>query len=232
MTQNDAIKDGWKGFPNTTCQTKDYRGIRYYINDDLSTMLLYNVYGQVSGVQAGTRNTPLAAMTEPYGPWHQEKMANGTVFWTITMYFRDPSTICSTSTPKSKLPIGDRITLANSGSYDTFPMTEADAKKASIWVEGKCFATMGKHYWYNLTTTSDCNYIYPVFLLYNNGDLDSFGWVIAKLPQESGPRWEHPYGNQLKMFLPAGVYPPCLFEDDLILSTQHIYFDNPYTNFC
>jgi len=223
MTQSDAVKAKWSPWTNsTTCQTKDYKGIRYWINSDLSAMLLFNAYGQVSGIQAGTRNQPLVSMTEPNGPWHQERMANGTIFWTVTMYFRDPSTICSTTAPKSSLPIGDRITLASSGSYISFPMTETQAKQTPIWVEGKCFATMGKHYWYNLTATTDCNYLYPVFLLYNGGNLDSFGWVIGKLPEESGPRWEHPYGNQLKMFLPENVYPPCLFEPGLVLSTQHI----------
>eukprot|EP01099_Mayorella_cantabrigiensis_P004419 TRINITY_DN331_c0_g1_i2.p1 TRINITY_DN331_c0_g1~~TRINITY_DN331_c0_g1_i2.p1 ORF type:complete len:288 (-),score=67.30 TRINITY_DN331_c0_g1_i2:134-997(-) len=232
ITQTDAINAGWKAFPNTTCHTTDYRGIRYFINNDLSAMLLYNAYGQVSGIQAGTKNQPLTSQTEPNGPWHKEKMANGTVFWTVTMYFRDPTTICSTSIPKPTQKIGDRLTLADSGHFINLPLTESAVKTTPLWVEGKCFASMGKHYWYNLTATTDCNYLYPVFLLYNNGDLDSFGWVIGKLPEESGPRWEHPYGNQLKLFLPENAQPACLFADGLVLSTQHIYFDNPYLNFC
>jgi hypothetical protein len=48
---------------------------------------------------------------------------------------------------------------------------------------------------YNLSTSMDCTDIFPVFLLYNGGMLNAWGWVFASAPLESGGgRWENPSG--------------------------------------
>jgi hypothetical protein len=46
-----------------------------------------------------------------------------------------------------------------------------------------------------MSTTMDCHDIFPVFLLYNGGMLNAWGWVFASSPVESGGnRWENPSG--------------------------------------
>ena len=56
---------------------------------------------------------------------------------------------------------------------------------------------VGVHYWYNNRVDMSCSEFFPVFLMYNNGTLNSFGWAFGINLQES-PRFEHP---------PPPVYP-------------------------
>lgn len=229
-TEFEARNNGWNTFGSSSCETDDYQGTRYILDGDISAMILYNNFGQITGIQAGTKNMPSSVMIEPNGPWHQERMWNGTKFWTITMYFRDPHSVCNGTKKGSEL-VGDQLTLANSGNYISFPLSENQVKKEPLWFAGQCFATMGMHYWYNATADMDCDYAFPVFLLYNQGYLDSWGWAIAKMPIETSPRWEHPSGPSMDLFLPDDP-PQCLYEDGLVMSTMHVYFDNALFNFC
>lgn len=48
----------------------------------------------------------------------------------------------------------------------------------------------GKHFWYDLRVDLDCNKAFPVFLLYNGGELTGFGWTM--LTNLTSPRYEHP----------------------------------------
>lgn len=51
--------------------------------------------------------------------------------------------------------------------------------------------TAGKHYWYNISEDLPCTDTFPVFLLYNGGKVNGFGWAFN--PNYSNSyRWEHP----------------------------------------
>ena len=49
----------------------------------------------------------------------------------------------------------------------------------------------GVHYWYNTSQDMSCNDFYPMFLLYNDGVLNAFGWAFG-MNLESSERFEHP----------------------------------------
>ncbi|ESO95123.1 hypothetical protein LOTGIDRAFT_160886 [Lottia gigantea] len=84
------------------------------------------------------------------------------------------------------------------------------------------------HYWYDLHTDSDCHKMFPVFLLYNGGKLNAFGWaMIADL---KSPRYEHPGQSTFTAFM--NEVPTCLRSAPK-LSTMHIYLtNNPALDLC
>ena len=49
----------------------------------------------------------------------------------------------------------------------------------------------GDHYWYNITEDIDCDDIFPIFALYQDGTMVAFGWSFSKSYSNSD-RWEHP----------------------------------------
>ena len=56
---------------------------------------------------------------------------------------------------------------------------------------------VGHHYWYNLTSDTSCDDIWPMFLLYNKGELNAFGWAFQEL--YDSPRYEHPTSKILRV---------------------------------
>ncbi|RUS74924.1 hypothetical protein EGW08_017304 [Elysia chlorotica] len=78
------------------------------------------------------------------------------------------------------------------------------------WIEGRCFNSM-------------------VFLLYNGGRLNAFGWaLLADLP---APFYEHPTRQSVPAFME--VIPDCLRNLTGRMSTMHIYMTwTPALNFC
>ena len=52
------------------------------------------------------------------------------------------------------------------------------------------FIQIGVHYWYNSRKDMSCDEFYPVFLLYNGGKLNAFGWAFNAALTSN--RVEHP----------------------------------------
>ena len=48
----------------------------------------------------------------------------------------------------------------------------------------------GQHYWYNVTSDMSCEDFWPMFLLYNGGELNAFGWAFQG--DLNSPRYEKP----------------------------------------
>ncbi|KAI8484418.1 hypothetical protein Bbelb_378510 [Branchiostoma belcheri] len=88
----------------------------------------------------------------------------------------------------------------------------------------------GQHYWYKFRPDMNCDDFYPVFLMYNDGKLNGFGWNINTVLDS--PRYESPPTGALSLFF--AQKPPC-FDEHVRrgLSTLHIYLDDsPSSNFC
>lgn len=49
---------------------------------------------------------------------------------------------------------------------------------------------IGKLYWYDLFNVTDCNLLFPIFLMYTNGVLNGFGWVLPH--KFDSPLFVHP----------------------------------------
>jgi len=159
---------------------------------------------------------------------------DGNQYYCLTMYFRLPSDLCTSSSSQTN-PTGDGLWIKVGNGYQTLVTNLAEANLPAGWVKGQCFWSMGVHYWWNLTASTPCNALFPVFLLYNDGMLNAWGWVFDSLPEESGgSRFEHPTPADTSSFLPTDpAYIPTCIASGPILSTMHIAHNNPLLyNYC
>ncbi|GFO02751.1 hypothetical protein PoB_002925600, partial [Plakobranchus ocellatus] len=114
--------------------------------------------------------------------------------YVLTAYFTNASKICTEGRTKEQFDkegTGENLWIQiDSNPMRLMKIAKREADIASPWVKGKCFYTMGKHYWYNINDNMDCEGFFPVFLLYNDGKLNAFGWaLVADLPSS---HYEHP----------------------------------------
>ncbi|XP_050390068.1 uncharacterized protein LOC126809497 [Patella vulgata] len=227
-TEADAIKEDFTKISG--CKDIDsFRGNRYVKDGDHAVVLLYDDQGNIAGIQAGVpdgqeNKYPFDGVRPPF--IHE----NG--FNYMTAYFVDPSTVCSPDTSdKEYTEIGTNLYIQNGANPEKdsllIPRDEAEIGNTK-WTEGKCFYGMGKHYWYDLRTDTDCESYFPVFLLYNGGKLNGFGWAFTT--NLTSPRYEHPKPSQFKSFM--SEVPTCLYNVGPI-ATMHIYMTaTPRLNFC
>jgi len=227
-TTADAFAQKWEpDHAKYTCSSGSAQGLRFLKDGDRSVMLLFTPGGDFAGIQLGTYDRVPMGIQDLYSIYGKESDENGS-FLTLTAYTRDPSQICN-SMSSTGITIGDRLLVPQGNGLIEVPYQRSDADNQPIWVEGKCFLTMGVHYWYNLTAEADCDHMHPLFALYNHGTLTSFGWAITNFKGFSD-RYEHPHGSQVKLFLPSTGYNACLTETDL--STLHVFFTQPLLNVC
>ncbi|XP_013408191.1 uncharacterized protein LOC106172134 [Lingula anatina] len=227
----DAISSGW--ILDKPCSGNNpYFGNRYILDGDVSTMLLFDKQGYIAGIQTKIPKTDEYPDAKIRKFFIEEDGA-----MVITAYFvQDPSTICTTGRTAQQFQEEGTGTALHiqSGSNPrtdlmTIPMLQSDMA-GTQWTEGQCFWGMGKHYWYNVRRDMDCKEFYPVFAMYNNGKLNSFGWAFYV--HFSSSRYEHPSNTNLEFFMKP--VPTCLTSGAFNgFSTIHIYLDRrPYFNFC
>jgi charged multivesicular body protein 7 len=154
----------------------------------------------------------------------------------MTAYFVDPSTICTTGRTKDDLEkqgTGTGLWLQHGPNSLTdcvnIPLKEDDIKKTK-WGNGKCFKTMGVHYWLNMSKGMDCSYNVPNCLLYNGGVLTAF--CFTNNFHHDSKRYDSPAPTpevENKFLDPV---PDCFFQDPsfAIQSTMHVFFtESPFT---
>jgi len=220
ITTAAAKSSGWTPF-DSQCGTF---GTRYVGNDnDLTILLIFDASDNLAGVQVGVSNRPNEEMIPPW------ELQDDTQLYTITFFFMDPSQVCS-STGRKGNDIGDRLAIRNgaTGEYIEIPLQESSVP--APWVLGHCFVSMGTHYWYNISAGMDCNYFYPVGIMYESGQLVTF-LVDIETPESSG-RWEHPPTSVLSLFFFPETMPQCLLQPGITLSTMHFFLTNPIWNTC
>ncbi|KAL5022526.1 hypothetical protein ScPMuIL_001681 [Solemya velum] len=225
---------GQMGFRRISHCTENprFRGNRYMKDNDTAVILLFDKNGYIAGIQAGIPNNlpdnyPPPTMKPPFlEDGHQ---------LAITAYFVDPATICTLGRTQDEFNsegTGTNLYLQNGTDPERdsilIPRRQQDIG-STRWVEGRCFFTMGKHYWYDVTVDMNCNYGFPGFLMYNGGELNGFGWAF-QTGLLTSPRYEHPDSSVLGRFITP--VPTCLRRTPGF-STLHIYMTNsPRTNFC
>jgi len=215
-------------------QGSKFVGKRYWYKQDPAVILLYDKNGYIAGIQTAIPKSKLTP--SPYLSNHP--YVDDGDFWTVTAYFVDPSTICTTGRTAQQFKdqgTGTGLWLQN-GTNPTrdliqIPLQESEIQKTN-WKFGKCFYTMGNHYWYNPTKDMDCGKFYPNCLMYNGGKLTAFCFALnSYLPSN---RYEHPTPTNAKKFLDP--VPDCFFNDPNYskLSSIHVFMiSNPRTgSFC
>lgn len=203
-----------------SCAEQPWVGYRYQDGSDVGSWPIYGADGRLAGLQAAVTASPTASQIPPW-----VKVGD---LWLLTVYFRsDQNSICSSGSSSGSNAIGDSVYIMVDGKKVEFPVNETAV--TSPWVKGKCFYTMGRHYWKGISANMNCDSFYPIFLLYNGGKLNGYGYTF--LGDQSSFRWEHPGGSSLKLFFTTETFPQCLLNQEK-LSTQHVYFTSPYLNFC
>jgi len=208
-----------------------YVGRRYWYKSDPATILLFDINGYIAGIQTVVMKSTGWVPEKPLlGTWIQED----TDSYSMTAYFVNPSIICTsgrTADDYAKDGTGNGLWLQNGPDplADTFMVPELESDiKPTKWGSGKCFWTMGQHYWYNVTQDMPCNEFIPYCLLYNGGYLNAFCFQISYDVTPS-QRYEHPTPFQAKSCCLDPV-PSCFSGKQ---STMHVFLTSNYlANHC
>jgi len=223
----DLSKDNMHGytFKDDLCATgnKFFRGKRYAYQNDTAAMLLFDVNGYIAGIQAAVPKSILNPSVQMQG---HPAIDAGDDLWTFTIYFVDPSIICSpgrTAEQYATQGTGTGFWIQNGtdpvANSMQMPHNEADLA-GSKWLLGHCIVTMGNHYWYNPRTDQDCDEFFPFFLLYNKGRINAGGFSLNRNLQSR--RWEHPPLSSLSSFMKP--VPKCFGTGDYTqFSSLHVW---------
>lgn len=209
-------------------------GNRYILNGDRSVILIFNSAGVIAGI--GSSIPKGLRFNYPSAKQAQYLQDEGTDY-TVNAYFQDPTTVCTMK--KSKVSpkyfeTGDRVVIIGDAKILNIPYKQEDVK--SVFTKGGCFPTMGRHYYAHVDQipfdkSIKPSEVLPVFLLYNNGKLNAFGWIFNAWLD--GKRYEHAPESSASIFLPA--VPDYLKDPNANkdLSSIHIFLDStPAMNFC
>jgi len=201
-----------------------FRGRRYWENQDSALSLIFDKNGIIAGLQSSIPKDKF-----PIAPGKKGFVDDGD-FWTQTFYFVNPSTICTTGRTKEDLEkdgTGTGLWVQHgpdvSKDLINFPPDETDIKP-TLWGSGLCLASMGMHYWFNVTEDMKCEDFFPNCLLYNHGKLT--GFCIAKLVYLESPRYDFPAPTPTAIRATLDPVPKCVIEDPKLekLTSMHVYF--------
>jgi len=181
----EAVQKGWTLHKDGCKDAKDsLPGQRYILNGDLSVILVFDANGFIAGIQMGV---PKSAVNP--GQWVKKStvIVDGSNY-ALSAYFIHPSRICDKSKSRTKQAFdqqgtADKVLLqvGPKAAQDLaeIPLTQDDnSLTAKHWVKGKCFPSMGRHYWYNNSVDLDCNEWVPYCLLYNSGKFNGFCFAL------------------------------------------------------
>jgi len=223
-----------------------FAGQRYWFKKDPALSLLFDKNGIIAGVQTSVPKTGYKKNDQ--NPYYIDDGE----YWTLTSYFMDPSKICSEGRTQADLDkaTAEGLWFQTASTIDSVykvPQNEADMKDEAAklekegkphWGYGKCFWTMGQHYWYNIKKEMNCDAdLAPKCLLYNGGKLTGFCFAINGDFTSPTKRydWPKPKYNVIEKFMDP--LPQCFDgnnKDYMIQSTMHFYFtDQPkLTSWC
>ncbi|XP_055870196.1 uncharacterized protein LOC106050172 isoform X4 [Biomphalaria glabrata] len=209
-TRSDALDQGWTKLSGCE-QGSKWRGERYIRNDDHTIVLIYDVSGNIAGIQTGFEtNDPRGLNVTAMAKYTQED--GGYTY--VTTYFADPKQLCDAS--RNACSEVENIYFQR-GSCDNLMTISTDLSAVSSWTLGKCFPKMGVHYAYGYTTTSSCDDLFPLFLLYDQGVMKGIGFAL--IANFTSPHYEHPTLDNLKWMLYEA--PQCV--STRVVSSIHIF---------
>ncbi|KAK0049990.1 hypothetical protein Bpfe_020541 [Biomphalaria pfeifferi] len=218
-TEEKAIKEGFVKISGCN-ESSAFRGSRYVKSGDYAVVLLFDANGYIAGIQTGVSNHlgngfPSSNMRPLFSEDRDQLF--------LTAYFVEPSLICTKGRSASEFQLqgtGSNLYFqkgSDPAELILMPRNES-ALPGTKWGDGKCFITMGKHYWYDFRIDTSCTDYFPMFLMYNDGMLNAFGWALAA--ELTSRRYEHPPKSLLSLFI--DTVPRCLYDLDH-MSTMHIF---------
>jgi len=238
LTRSAAIDQGFTQVGGPQCASDNFQGYRYLKDGDTAVILLYDVKGYIAGIQTSFSESEMEyEVVKNY--FKNIRMFtlehfNNSNSYTATAYLFDPAKICTSGRTAQEFhdnPGGENLYLKNGTDIIPIPRKQSNMSQTS-WTKGKCFRTMGVHYWYNITTDMNCDYFQPYFLMYNYGDLTGFGFATAGMFKSQ--RYEHPPKSVFSKFLDP--VPDCLYtrvEEVGSFTTMHVYMNvKPWNLLC
>lgn len=238
-TSTDAASKGWH-VVNPDCKNGGkYNGYRVILGQDTSLSLLYDVQGTIAGIQMNVDKNSVAVSGNHYRykdvSMYVDDNIEGTSVWTLTAYFVDPSTICTTGRNPNSLSssgTGDRLYLQNGPTPSSVIEVPLDRNTAIAqeWTKNRCFVAMGYHNFFQSPKFQDsnCETFRPVFLLFDKefGSLIGFGFASVGKAASANSRYENPSKNAIQQIVGADLVSQCLLDlaDGPGLTTMHVYF--------
>lgn len=218
-----------KGFTlkdNMCSGSQQFVGSRYWSDSDPALILLFDVNGYIAGIQTSVaKSTGYNPGSPMIGTWFIDEGD----YLTLTVYFVDPSIVCTTGRSAADFQsegTGTDLYLQNGPNpltnYYKVPTSESEIK-ATLWGSGKCFYEMGMHYWFNITSDMSCDNFVPYCLLYNGGVLNAFCFAM-NFDVTGSERYEHPTPLAAASCCMDPV-PKCISGKQ---STMHVYETSNY----
>jgi len=242
-TQDAAIAAGWKLYADGCAMDQQDRlpGKKFILNQDLSVILVFDANGFIAGIQLRVPKSKItpgkliaaAPLVEDFD----------SASYVLSAYFIHPTRICDPAKSRTADEFKTQGTIDKlffqvgphaANNLLEIPATQDETQLSQKhWVKGKCFPTMGRHFWYNVSAELDCSQMMPFFLLYNSGKLNAFGFALTSEFDNANPhRFEHPGLKEAKLCC-MDPYPKCFDGAVDKLTTMHVFLDcTPSFNFC
>jgi len=251
-TQAEAVSDDWVSLMATpTCENGGlFNGFRYIEmvdnSRDFSVAALYDINGVIAGIQMNILVSQAKAANNTYQFDQISMFLKNSIdsqdVYTLTAYFVDPATICTTGRLATDLTIsgtGNVLYFQNGPDATTLIQAPMDRPTALSegWSDNKCFVGMGVHNWYRQeefqTTIGPCDFLRPVFLLYTKTN-QLLGFGFQHVGKSVAPRFEHPPPAVVKLIV-GPLVSPCLMEKagGIGVTTMHVFLiSNPASQTC
>jgi charged multivesicular body protein 7 len=243
-TEAEAITKGWTTTNTGDCTNgQTFHGKRYFLKGDYTMGLLYDVNGVIAGIQMILKKDEIAPAAGGFNyaavPMFQSETLDSKNVYTLTAYFVEPNTICTTGRQATALTSEGTLTqlyFQNGPSIAgpiVAPMTRPT--QPSDWSENNCFPMMGWHNFFKVETyqANGCSEVQPTFLLYNEDkNLRGFGFVA--FGDATSTRFEKPDAKAIKLIVGSST-PQCLIDkaNTVKVSSMHVYFDKkPFLENC
>jgi len=237
-TVDEAIAAGWQQVSSDCSDGASFPGIRMApIKDNGPDMvLIFDANGFIAGMHSVVLKRFASANWQSDSPWYRNDILFGEEGYLTTVYFVDPSVICSGRTQEEfdSQGTGQLLLFQNGPTpMDTIkaPADIDEANASDFWYRHFCFINMGRHYFnlnYDTNAACDPNLV-PIQLIYSGDVLNGFVWQhVAKIP---GDLWEEV--NEFAISQIIDRPPDCLNELSKSpgITTMHNYLRN-YETLC
>ncbi|XP_054264505.1 uncharacterized protein LOC128987598 isoform X2 [Macrosteles quadrilineatus] len=218
----------------------------YSYPNDPRVSVLFDTHGNIAGLRTAYIKEDLDKRAESKGmkpyfslysyddkPMYTSGNYWNTPLWYTSVLFMSPEKLKAGGRPDPKGLVAEDIYLKLDGNWTLIPKDECKAESLGFTKQG-CFIGMGKHYFYKVTPTSDCNDYQGAFLLYEKGELIGLGInPFGSFTSKDRVWFEDVPAKVVKSIVADG--PECLENhvEMFGVTSLHIFFKNsPRLTFC
>ncbi|XP_047115342.1 uncharacterized protein LOC124795377 [Schistocerca piceifrons] len=235
-TVSDATSDGWVAAVDSGVTSNV---TTYCMEDDPRVCMLYDANGIAAGIDVSVLVDDVSGLDVDYD-WDSQEMfvrmeRFGVPIYRTRVYWVSEDELNEgRSTWKNGL--GSGLWFEGKNGRLEIPIEQAKIESDTPYTEQACIPTMGTHYYYNMTETSDCSQFFPYFLLVDgrSGKLHGVGFqTYGKASKKSRNWFEAIPTAAIKPTVPHS--PDCLVDwvDKVGVISLHVYFkDNEKTIGC